>query len=101
LLLQARGGTFLRVPIYPEFARVLSAIVNEYSVRALCAAFGDQTLELPKCDKIIRQLRDHAIRIERQRRSCAAVARDYNLTRRQVINITHDIDDGQQPDMFS
>lgn len=99
-LIQARGGTLLRVPLHPDRARVLIQIITPDSIRRLCEEFGDQVLELPKADKILVQLRNHAIRAERESASLSQVALRYRLTRRHVINITHDTSDDGQLDLF-
>lgn len=87
-LLQARGGTQLHVPVDPARAQVLRGVLSADEITALASAFGALRLDLPKPDKVLRQVRDAQIRADRARHSAGHVARTYGLTRRHVINIT-------------
>lgn len=102
-LLQARGGTQLHVPVDPSRAYVLPGVLSADEIAALARAFGGQRLDLPKLDKLLRQIRDAQIRADRAHRSAAQVAREYGLTRRHVINITGATEAGEdlaEPDLF-
>jgi len=87
-LLSACGGRPLYIPNDPDRAGVLSRLLDRASVAALCAAEGGHALDLPKVDKLARQVRDIRIRAA----SAAGlphteIARVYRLTRRQVARI--------------
>ena len=60
-LLEARGGLPTYVPEHPERAGVLSQIVGNVALRALCGRFGRETIDLPKMDGITQQLRNRQI----------------------------------------
>lgn len=86
-LLEARGGTPLLVPVHADQAEVLKAILPMDAVTALCTALPRQWLNLPKADRILRQVRDYYLRKDREQLTAPVVAVKYKLTRRQVINI--------------
>lgn len=87
-LLMARGGAQLHVPLDAARARVLQGVLTEAELRALAGAYGAQRLDLPKIDKLLRQIRDDLIRADRATLSAAEVARRWGLTRRRVISIS-------------
>lgn len=105
-LLLARGGTQLHVPVDATRAVALVGVLSPDEIRALAQRYGAQRLDLPKADKLLRQIRDAAIRADRERLSAAAVARRYGLSRRQVIAISGRVDppptadDGPVQDLF-
>ena len=100
-LLERRGGTTLQVPYISEDSAVLAGVLPPDAVIAVCRAFPGQRLELPKCDKILKQIRDHAIKNERKQATAPSLAIKYGLTRLQIINICHNIDDNDlQDDLF-
>lgn len=100
-LLEARGGTPLRVPLVPARAEVLAEYLEPQELAALCAELGGQMLELPKVDKMLIQIRNHAIREARKHMSAAETARAFNLTRRMVIYIGQEEAEQEQADLFS
>ncbi len=91
-LIDARGGNRVRIPMRPERCQVLREVLSQSALAALAEAFGGKCLELPKKDKFILQIRNHAIRNARQQQTVSQIAREYNLTRRHVFNLTADID---------
>ena len=94
-LLEARGGTPLRIPVSADrdSATLLKGILPRESVIKLCSRWPGQWLNLPKADRITRQIRDYYLRQDRAALTAPATALKYHLTRRQVINIC-----GYQPD---
>lgn len=100
-LLMARGGTFVYMPVSADSETPLTTVLSRRSIAALAgSSLAGQRIELPKADKITKQLRNIALRAERRNASAAAVALRYNLTRRQVINLTHATNDNPTPDLF-
>lgn len=99
-LLKARGGTTLRIPKVADKSDVLPQILSIDAVNKLCSAMPGKILQLPKSDKILMQIRNKAIRLERQSVSAAQLALKYSLTRRQIINIAPLPEDGGQCDLF-
>lgn len=103
-LLQARGGTDLALPLGEHRScradAALRSILEAPQIEALYAEFGDgrKEMTLPKVDKIVMQLRNHAIRrLHRQDGlSMARIALRFGLTERQVWNILH-AGDGRRP----
>lgn len=97
-LLQRKGGTFLRIPLEAKNT-LLEDILGNESASKLCEVIGGEIKELPKADKILIQIRNHAIRNARKNMSLTQVALKFNLTRRHVINLTPD----EEPidDLFS
>ncbi|MGZ8236362.1 MAG: hypothetical protein ACXWTY_00630 [Methylobacter sp.] len=99
-LLEKRGGVTLRIPVNAHQAEVLPGILPMDAIVKLCAAMPGQRLELPKVDKIVKQLRNAVMRAERQELSASRVALRHDLSRRQVINICHPVADERQVDLF-
>ncbi len=96
VLLDHHGGTLLRIPMNSDDSRSqLGDIVGIDAAKKLCAAKGGKRLELPKADKIIIQIRNHAIHKARETMSANDAAKYFNLSRRQIINITSD--DNENP----
>lgn len=99
-LLQQRGGTTLRIAKRAEKSEVLLEILSFDVVKKLCSAMPGKILQLPKADKILLQIRNKAIRVERGSVSAAQLALKYSLTRRQIINIAPLPEDSGQCDLF-
>lgn len=99
-LLEKRGGMTLRIPIDPDKCVVLKAILPMEAIAKLCAEMPGKRLELPKIDKIVKQIRNLAINNERKLFSAPAVAQRHGLSRRQVINISKDQKDNRQRDLL-
>ncbi|HFE31902.1 MAG TPA: hypothetical protein ENJ17_01175 [Gammaproteobacteria bacterium] len=92
-LIEARGGNRVRIPLQPEQCQALRNVLTPRALAALTQAFGGKRLELPKNDKVVLQIRNHAIRAARQQQTVPQVARAFNLTRRHVFNLTADNDE--------
>lgn len=99
-LLEQRGGVTLRIPVNAHEAVVLKEILPMEAIVKLCEAMPGQRLELPKIDKIVKQIRNLAMTNERKIYSAASVALRHNLSRRQVINICKPTADDRQADLF-
>jgi hypothetical protein len=107
-LLERRGGVPLWVTVSADKADALKAILPWEAVVVLCAAKGGRWLNLPKADRVVRQVRDYYLRLDRQVMTAAETALKYRLTRRQVINICNYEDykvidkpvDDRQVDLF-
>jgi hypothetical protein len=96
-LLEDHGGVPLRVPVSVErdtdTAAYLKGLLPLDAVVKLCGQYPGQWLNLPKADRIVRQVRDFYLRADRDRSTLRKCARKYRLTPRQVINICHYEDD--------
>ncbi|MCF7964184.1 MAG: hypothetical protein K9L79_01455 [Methylobacter tundripaludum] len=99
-LLEKRGGVTLRIPVNAHEAVVLKEILPMDAIVKLCEAMPGQRLEMPKIDKIVKQIRNRAMTNERKHYSAASVAQRHNLSRRQVINICKPAVDDGQVDLF-
>lgn len=99
-LLEKRGGVTLRIPVNAHEAVVLKEILPMEAIVKLCEAMPGQRLELPKIDKIVKQVRNRVIKSERKELSAASVALRHNLSRRQVINLSKPDADDRQADLF-
>ena len=91
-LLEERGGTRVYISGGRQRAdrRMLKALIGAEAAEAFYAEFGAHApeLDLPKADKLLMQMRDDAIRLDKaQGLSFDLVARKYRLTRRRVIDI--------------
>lgn len=93
VLLQARGGTRLKLPtgrLRSRRSQVLSGLIGPEAAQAFQAEFcrpGRASMDLPKADKILMQVRNAAIHREAEADSLAELALRYRLTIRQVQNI--------------
>jgi hypothetical protein len=96
-LLRARGGQRVHIPV--QSSAWLLNLLGPKATRILCERWGGQELDLPKHDKIAVQLRNAAIRADRETHSLNALAARYGLTRRHILNVARTEDDGQ-PDLF-
>lgn len=99
-LLQAKGGTQLRIPKLASRAEVLPEFLQDQSVELLCQAWAGKVIDVPKVDKILLQIRNQAIIQARSSQSANQLARSFDLTRRQIINIYKSPEDYNQVDMF-
>lgn len=86
-LLQAKGGTQYNVPMCGDNSPILIAIVGLVAARALSAEYGGQTLSVPKLDKVLTQLRNRMIVTAAETSSLTELARQHQLTTRQISNI--------------
>lgn len=101
-LLEARGGIPTYIPAHPDQSTELKAVLSAAALEALARSeYAGHRVELPKPDKVIAQLRNHAIRNARTQMSAAQVARTFGLTRRHVINLS--ASDAEDPtlDLFT
>jgi len=98
-LLQKKGGTFLRVPLSAKGTQ-LEQLIGYDAANKLCEAIAGEIKELPKADKILTQLRNHAINEARKTMSASQVALKFNLTRRHTINLTNEEPEDQNGDLF-
>lgn len=86
-LLEAKGGTTIKIPISAKDAKVLSAILSKESVKVLCKAMPGKELLVPKKDKVIQKLRNLMIIQQRRQKSASKLALEFNLSRRMIIYI--------------
>lgn len=101
-LLQQYGGAPCYIPTTVEHSQKLNAVLAPAAIAALAASdLAGIVIELPKDDKITKQLRNLAIRSTVERTNKIHAAREFNLTRRHVINICKDDDQNPTLDLFS
>ena len=103
-LLRAFGGGRVTIPLTADGAVTLRAALTDAELAALAgSALAGERLELPRMDKIVRQLRNAQICADSRQMPLGQVARKWGLTRRQVINLSHADDTLPEPqigDMF-
>jgi len=102
-LVDAYGGTRVWFPERPEPDHHLVKALGD-AAYALCERFALEWIDIPKCARALRAVRDAAI-VEklRQGRTQAEVAREVGLTWRQVANIAaryRAMEPDPQPDLF-
>jgi hypothetical protein len=101
------GGVGLWVPVQwradaPPTQRLLAAL-GERTARRLWEVYRGTHLDVPKCDRALRMLRDDEIRArKRQGATVARLAREHHLTERQIYNIAAApaVQDDGQADLF-
>lgn len=89
-IVQRHGGTRLWVPALVETLapdHKLVKLVGMAAARKLSKQYGCETLEIPKAERALRAIRDKAIREQWPTKSQSQLAREYNLTERQVRTI--------------
>lgn len=87
-LVEQRGGGYVVVPKRPHPDHWLAELIGPIPFAALVEHYGDQTLQLPKYDSVLRQVRHERVRqLRREGRTLSQVAVQTNYTMRQVINI--------------
>lgn len=96
-LVKTRGGTPFKFPAKAE-GSLLEDIVGTDAARILVDLHACQTLNIPKADQILRQIRDQQIFEQRKTMSRTQVALKHNLTTRQVDNICARLAD-PEPDL--
>lgn len=105
IFLKEKGGTVFRFPFEAKGTK-LERIVGRDSAYKLCQVFGGKTIDLPKADKILMQIRNIAINNERshpdldKRLSLSQAALKFNLTTRQIKNISHNNNENTTGDLF-
>lgn len=87
-LLEARGGTRIRIGQSPSDCQALAEILQPDEVAAVVRIWAGTRKDLPKLNKTLAQLRDLAIQADQ--RPLAEIARDYGLTMRWVRFIRND-----------
>lgn len=102
-LLEARGGIPTYIPEDPARS-CLSDVLQPESVAALSRSFGRLRLDLPKADKMRKQLRDHYVREARRQgaKSGRQLARELGLSWRMIKYISaEDPDEHDTGDLFA
>lgn len=101
-LVESRGGGRLIVPKRVSLDHPLAEDIGPAAFVALVEHFGNLTLDLPKYDGVLRQLRHRKVRqLRGQGKTMDQVAVVSGYTRRHVINIlASDPSDHRQLDMF-
>ena len=88
-LLRARGGTRIRMPRHGEKSDLLVSLVGAEAADQVVKLFPEaEFVLLPKCDKLVAQMRDAEIRARRPHTTLQALALEYDLTIRWIIAIT-------------
>lgn len=101
-LLQARGGAPLYIPAQASENCCWAKSVSRGSFLKLISEHGGQTLDLPKADKVLKQLRDIYIVNACKQKSGRGVARELGLTYRMVKYVkANSKEDDPNGDLFS
>lgn len=99
-LVEHYKGTYMWVPKEYKPDHVLVKLVGHEPAIKLIKAYGGENVEIPKCLDALRFVRNAIIR--QSDKSQAELAREHNLTIRQIRNITHGHDgvDDKQESLF-
>lgn len=84
-LVEHYKGTSMWVPSEFKPDHILVKIVGHKPAVKLILAYGGELLEVPKCEDAVRAVRNGEINLSDKSQS--ALAREYNLTVRQIRNI--------------
>jgi hypothetical protein len=85
-LFSSLGGTWVYVPHVATRSQLLG-VLSKDQVQQLAQAFGGQSILIPMADKLLTQIRNIAIRLDRQTMNTNEVALKYSITRRRVEQI--------------
>lgn len=98
-LVDHHKGTLMWIPVEFKPDHVLVKIVGPEAALKLINEYGGERLEIPKCENAIRAVRDGEIKSSDK--SQANLAREYNLTVRQIRNIQKNMpEDSKQEALF-
>lgn len=98
-LVEHYKGTSMWVPGQFKPDHPLVKIIGHEAALKLIEAFPGENLEIPKCDDAVRAVRNGQIKLSDKSQS--QLAREYNLTVRQIRNIQGDMpDDDRQVGLF-
>lgn len=107
-LLRARGGRPTYIPANPGQAKLLKEVLCDASLTALAREYGNQTIDLPKADKVLKQIRDQYI-LQACSQGCKSgreLAEEFGLTWRSIKYIKAKArqqtapDNPSEPDLF-
>jgi len=100
-LCRERGGVRIYIPYQARPDCQLARIVSMEAVRALVEHWQGETIEVPKAETLLRQLRDREIRAaRRQGVPRAELARRHNLTIRRIQDIAREPEPDPTGDLF-
>lgn len=91
-------GTSIWVPRNYTPDHVLVKLIGHAAALKLIETYGGERFDMPKCDDAMRAVRN--FKICESDKSQAQLAREYNLTVRQIRNIQCDIEDDRQEGLF-
>lgn len=96
------GGGHVHVPANENNDHPLAQLLGKHAMAALLFHFSGETLMIPKAHAAQIMIRNRAIRAGRANGLTQhALARQYNLTERQVWAICNDRTQAQQEDLFA
>lgn len=88
ILVEHFGGRRLYIPANPHPDHQLVKLIGLDNLVKLSRVYGLQDhFDIPKAERALRHLRDQKIRSEYGPKSTSQLAREYNLTERQIWNI--------------
>lgn len=93
------GGVRLYVPVKYDSDHVLVRQIGAAAATILIEHYGgEEHFDIPKAERALRAVRDRRIRAEYACKSRRRLAREYDLTERQIGNIVACVewDDGQE-----
>ncbi len=93
------GGVRLYVPVKYDSEHVLVRQIGAPAATILIEHYGgEEHFDIPKAERALRAVRDRRIRAEYAFKSRRRLAREYDLTERQIGNIVAGVewDDGQE-----
>ena len=85
-LLEARGGLPTHMPADPDKTSVFHKILSHADIQALADTFGGSIIDIPKADKILRQLRNQYVvnALRNGHKTGRELARELGLTYRMI-----------------
>ena len=98
ILVDNYKGTRMWVPLEFNPDHVLVKLIGHEASAKLIEAFGGELYVIPKCDDAMRAVRNELIAASDKSQS--QLAREWNLTERQIINIQKNVKDDRQTDLF-
>lgn len=91
ILVEHFGGRRLYIPINPHPDHHLAKLIGLDNLAKLSQVYGlEDHFDIPKAERALKHLRNEKIRSEYGPKSVSTLAREHNLTERQIWNILGD-----------
>jgi Mor family transcriptional regulator len=103
ILVEHFGGRRLYIPGRPHAEHPLAKLIGLENLTALSKVYGlEDHFDIPKAEAALRHLRNEKIRSEYGPKSASTLAREHQLTERQIWNIVGEkaADNANQTSLF-
>lgn len=99
-LVEKFGGVRLYIPMKLGAEHQLVDLIGDKNAEKLATAFGGETLEIPKAEAALREIRNQEIREQWPKLSHRQLALKYGTTDRNIRKILGEVRDERQLEIF-